>query len=386
MKAKFLRFLLILICCCTSVAGKSAVAEGESTSFNPDSLDEDFVIASVLVASPGSAVYSVFGHVALRMECPAHQLDYTFNYVNEEHGFMELRFLAGATHGRTVCIPTEHIIQNYASEGRGVQQYRLNLPIAVKQHLWQILDKHAMEPKVKHDFYIQSCGGKVYQWLQEAAGQDSFHTDWSPYFQRTNFELCDDQVYNEWDRWWLAVLFQGKIQDVNEQSVNKVRTPQDLLEALKVTTYDSKPILNRTPEQIQPRTYFYPSTWIPTPMILSCALLLLALLNLYMRNIYLRVVLLLPMLALGSFVLYLIVFRPFVGTEWNWLIIPFSPIPFLLWRWRRWWSLPMAVVCLLWIFGVALTEHLIVQIPAFPLAVAMSLVNIEVFIKSNTNH
>lgn len=381
MKAKFLRFLLIFICCCTSVAGKSAVAEGENTSLNPDSLDEDFVIASVLVASPGSAVYSVFGHTALRLECPVHQLDYVFSYENEEHGFMELRFLAGVTHGRTACVPTSHFIQNYASEGRGVEQYRLNLPIAVKQRLWQIMDNHAMEAETKYDFYDQSCGRKVYHWLREASGENALFTSNSAYFQPTSYELCAVQADDVWNRWALMTLFQGQTQSEDVQQSAKVRTPQDLLEVLKMTTYNGKPILSSTPEQVQPRTYYYRSTWIPSPEVLACALLLLALLNLYLRNVYLRVGLLLPMLALGTMALYLVIYRPFVGAEWNWLVIPFSPIPFLLWRWRRWWTLPMAAVCLLWAVGTLLPEHQIVHESAFPLAVAMAMVDIEIFMK-----
>ena len=45
-----------------------------------DSIDENFVIASVLLAEPGGALYSNVGHVALRLQCPEHQLDYIFSY------------------------------------------------------------------------------------------------------------------------------------------------------------------------------------------------------------------------------------------------------------------------------------------------------------------
>ena len=92
----FLKKLYILL-----VATIASVLGANAQSLNPDSLDENFVIASVLVASPGGQVYSVFGHTALRMQCPTHGLDYVFSYESEEHGMLELQFLAGLTHGCT---------------------------------------------------------------------------------------------------------------------------------------------------------------------------------------------------------------------------------------------------------------------------------------------
>ena len=44
----------------------------------PDS--SNFVTASLLVAEPLHALYSVFGHATLRMECPTHNLDYVFTF------------------------------------------------------------------------------------------------------------------------------------------------------------------------------------------------------------------------------------------------------------------------------------------------------------------
>ena len=46
----------------------------------PDS--SNFVTASLLVAEPVGASFSVFGHVSIRMECPVHKLDYVFTLTN----------------------------------------------------------------------------------------------------------------------------------------------------------------------------------------------------------------------------------------------------------------------------------------------------------------
>ena len=40
---------------------------------------QDFVRAYYVVAEPGGALYSVFGHACLHMVCPAYGLDYFFS-------------------------------------------------------------------------------------------------------------------------------------------------------------------------------------------------------------------------------------------------------------------------------------------------------------------
>ena len=50
-------------------------------SVSPDS--EEFVTASLLISAPLKALYSVFGHATLRMECPTHQLDCIYTFESE---------------------------------------------------------------------------------------------------------------------------------------------------------------------------------------------------------------------------------------------------------------------------------------------------------------
>lgn len=49
-----------------------------------DNLPEDFVEASVVIASPGTKLYTVLGHASLRMQCPKYQMDYVFSYEAED--------------------------------------------------------------------------------------------------------------------------------------------------------------------------------------------------------------------------------------------------------------------------------------------------------------
>ena len=113
-----------------------------------DSIDcnaDDFVIASLLVADPGSKLYSVLGHACIRMQCPAYGLDYCFSYESEDVAHRVADFFAGKLYMGMFAIPVEEYCAPYREEGRGVYEYRLNLPIEIKRELWRILDEEMLK-------------------------------------------------------------------------------------------------------------------------------------------------------------------------------------------------------------------------------------------------
>ena len=81
-------------------------------------------------------------------------------------------------------------------------------------------------------------------------------------------------------------------------------------------------------------------------------------------------------------VLYLVVFSDLPCTQWNWFVVPFCPLPFVFWKWRRWWALPFAAVCLFWVLGMLVYPHQIVDSAHLVLATAMAVCNVEIRLKS----
>ena len=93
------------------------------------------------------------------------------------------------------------------------------------------------------------------------------------------------------------------------------------------------------------------SCWL-TPMTLACILLMLAFVSCFLMQRPLSLLLLAVQLVLGLTVTYLIVFSALPNTSFSWLIVPLNPLPLLFWRWRRWWLLPFALVCIGWSFAM----------------------------------
>ena len=85
------RLLAVLAMLLTWVSGAHS-SPNDSVKVLPDS--SNFVTASLLVAEPLHALYSVFGHATLRMECPTHNLDYVFTFDGKSRGECTEAFLA----------------------------------------------------------------------------------------------------------------------------------------------------------------------------------------------------------------------------------------------------------------------------------------------------
>jgi len=103
-----------------------------------DRADPNFVTASLLVMSPGDELYSCAGHSCIRLECPKFNLDYCFSYESEGVSDKIFTFFMGKLKMGMFAIPTAEYLKLGRESGRGVTQYRLNLPPDAKQRLWKL--------------------------------------------------------------------------------------------------------------------------------------------------------------------------------------------------------------------------------------------------------
>lgn len=342
---------------------------------------EDFVIASVCVASPGDDVYSALGHACLRMQCPTYGLDYIYSYEAEDASHNVLRFFAGKLKMAVRTLPTDEYVEQYVAEGRGVKEYVLNLPIRVKQRLWQQMDERLHYTPIPYDYMNHGCAVSVLSWLQEAIGSDSLeYAPWPEKYSRSRKEIGGDSIVNEWNHIYVCTFVTGEANALDIDNTRKVVVPTELVEVLQGAKAFGAPLLTGECNVLLQPTHVVGSSKFP-PIYVSLVILLIALLNLRLRNLWLRSVVLVPCLLLGTFVLYLVVFSDLPCTTWNWFIVPFCPLPFVFWKWRRWWTLPFAAVCILWVIGMLVYPHQIVDDAHLVLATAMAVCNVEISLK-----
>lgn len=153
--------LMLLAVLSASAAGEQDQQQTDSLkadSINRVAAHPDFVKVWLVTVTPGNSTTSVFGHAALRLQCPSEQLDYCFTFSMESDDITIMKYVKGSTKGGFESVPTEVFLRRYQDEGRGVSQVQLNLLPHEEQELWRLLD-HEVEQGARwnYNFITTSC-------------------------------------------------------------------------------------------------------------------------------------------------------------------------------------------------------------------------------------
>ena len=310
---------------------------------------EDFVIASLVVADPGTFMYSVLGHACLRLQCPTFDMDYCFSYESENERDKVRKFLAGKLIMGLFAIPTKDYCDLYFVEGRGVYEYELNLPINVKRELWRVIDDHLAEGiRLPYDYYNRGCAIAIVDFLKEALGEKEIVYDKSLYdYSPTGRDLVKANTTRAlWVR-FIACFLAGSEVDEPLIGDKQLLVPVDLVRAWQKAKVDGEYLLASKPNVLVEGKPQVNDGWF-TPMVLAIILLMFSIINLWVKYPYFDWL----MLALQTFVacgmVYLIVFSDLCCTDWNWLVVPFNPLPIICWKWRKYWATLYAGLLALW--------------------------------------
>lgn len=368
--------LLFLLAFILAIFPTKAQKQGQP----PENPAEDFVRASVVVASPGEAIYSALGHSMIRLECPDLKLDYIFSEESEDEYDKIWRFIQGKLGVGVRAVPTLEYLQIYRDEQRSVYSYELNLPIRIKQRLWQQMDWRLQQPDEIYDLVNKSCAVSLMQWLMDAVDQDSIQfAEWPEDYGKSPREIAGDSIKNRWVHLFGCTVAAGETYDKSVNPTRKIMHPYELVRVLQNCKAYGRPMLSSKQEVLMS----YPpkdlvdtdrskwTYWLKQPECPSTILLLLALVGTFLdwrrrrkENqargplvwALISPALLIYALA-GIFMTYLTFFSDMPCTEWNWLIIPFNVLPLLLWHWRERWAVPFAVVCVLWCLAVTVPKY-----------------------------
>ena len=339
---------------------------------------EDFVKVSLMIADPGALFSSVLGHACLRMQCPVFGLDACYSYESEDISDRVLDFLMGKIRMGLFEVPTADYCAYYEEAGRGVREYQLNLPPHVKQNLWRILDEEvAKGAQFDFDYYQRGCAISCVRFVRRALGEQliQYHPSLMDYAP-TARELV--KKYTENARWtlfyWGFIVGEEVSQPLHGDA--QLLMPEDLVQAWQQATVAGKPLLVSEPNILVAGEPQRADGWF-TPIIAMVLLLLLTIANLFWSKPYFDWVVLALQTTLGVVLIYLMYFSNLCCTSWNWLLIPFNPLPAIFWYWRKYWALPYLVVLGVWcviMTVVAFWGHVIVDWSHIMLVIAWMLI------------
>ena len=132
---------------------------------------EDSIKVSLMTCAPGTEIYALFGHTALRYEDTARGEDWVFNYgmfsFNTPHFIY--RFVKGETDYELGVTPYLYFEGSYAMRGSSVYQQTLNLTTAEKLKLRKLLEENYLpENRVyRYNFFYDNCTTRARDIIEE---------------------------------------------------------------------------------------------------------------------------------------------------------------------------------------------------------------------------
>ena len=107
--------------CLVVLSSLTTYAQTQVTNESARQTAADDITISLLTCSPGSQVWSLYGHTAIRFQDPAHDVDLAINYgmFNFNQKNFIARFVFGITDYEMGIEPFAFFLQEYARNGRG---------------------------------------------------------------------------------------------------------------------------------------------------------------------------------------------------------------------------------------------------------------------------
>lgn len=338
--------------------------------------DPNFVRAYYVVVEPGGALYSVFGHACLHMVCPAYGYDYFYSYESEDAASRLLTFFAGNLKMGMVAMTAEEYLSGYEKEGRGAREYELNLPIDEKRELWRVLDEKVVEGMyLPYDFEVRGCAQACVTILEETLGKTQIeYGAWSPRFDRTRREIANDfaHLHYPWD-FLLITSVVGAEYDQVDTITEKLLIPSEVAEVWQNAKYNGEYLLSHDSHELLPSIRKQQTPWL-TPMMVALLILVMAIIAFFIRKPYIDWLVLTIVTLIGTMVSYLVFFSTLPCTNWSWLIVPFNLLPALGWKWRRFWALSYSIMIGIWVMGMLISPHQLVDYSMIVLAIAFMLI------------
>lgn len=341
-KRKSGKSLWCLILVLLGIAVKGNAQRNDSVVVAPDS--SNFVTASILTISPTNEVYSVFGHTAIRMECPVHQLDYVFTFESDPSVGGFLTFFAGKAEAKFIAVPTAEFLEDMKLRGRGVKQNELNLTLHEEQELWRNLDNDMIEGAHRKFNLHNHCVSTALLLLRQSCIDEGLEWE-QPHgtMLMNNGDLLRHYVRkSEWAE-FLFILFIGThYEEIEDQDIRIC--PQNLVTELSRASFVSRkdgtrrPVLTGNTKELFPDKH-QDKRVIITPMVLFTILLLLTCLVTlgewlwHWKRVpqWLDATLLIAQTLMGVVLLAITFGSDVFGHCWNWYLIPFNPLPLILW-------------------------------------------------------
>ena len=153
-------------------------------SFTASAMKQDSIRFSLLTCSPGTEIYSLFGHTAIRYQNGSRNVDVVFNFgmFSFDAPHFLYRFVKGETDYRLGVIPYPYFESEYALRGSSVYEQELNLTGDEKQRLLSILQEHYLPEnrEYRYNYFYDNCTTRARDCIERALSGEVVYPDSLP--------------------------------------------------------------------------------------------------------------------------------------------------------------------------------------------------------------
>lgn len=298
-------------------------------SFGQDAVLSKNAHVSVLTCGTGNESYSLFGHTAIRVSDIDNNLDVVYNY--GAFDFDTPNFVMQFTKGDLNYFIANNryidFINQYTYEKRDVYEQELNIPLALKQELFNNLAQSMLtdERLYNYKFIDNNCTSKVVDVINKTLKAKAItkKEDTDLTYRTILFPYFDNHFY---EKLGTSILFGRKV----DQMGTKIFLPFELQKSLKLIQYQNQPLCGEN------KTILVFEKEIPTSWWNNCYsyLLLLGFVILINKRT-IDFIYLLTIALLGLLFTFLGFYSSHQELGYNYNILLFNPILFiLLYFWR----------------------------------------------------
>lgn len=247
---------------------------------------------SLLTCSPGTELYSSFGHSALRVTDLSNRSDVVFNYgtFDFDDPYFYKKFVKGQLLYFVSVYDMEDFLAEYRYFKRGVTEQVLQLSCADKQKLVAALYENAKEENkyYKYDFTYDNCTTRLRDMLEKTTGEELKTKSVIPAEGTTFRQLIHDylkQSNEYWSGLGIDILL-GSPLDKKISNREAMFLPDYLLKAFDSATLKGRPLVQEKREILPALALAGNNSFFKPFFVFACLFVLILLLSVLFRHNY----------------------------------------------------------------------------------------------------
>ena len=232
---------------------------------------------SVITCGTGNESYSLFGHTAIRVQDSVNAIDVVYNYGAFDFNTPNfvMKFVKGDLQYFAVAHSYTNFINEYEYEKRSVYEQKLNIPVALKQKLFDNLNTSIVsgENYYTYKFIDKNCTSMVVAIINQTLNTNAIvkKEDTDGTYRTILYPYFDGHFY---EKLGTSIIFGKKVDQMGTQ----IFLPFELQKSLKKVTYKNQYLVkeNKTLLEFKNQT---PFSWWNNPYTYIVFLLLIFLIN-----------------------------------------------------------------------------------------------------------